>query len=276
MSVVAAIVYTLFVWWFATGLALLLVLRVGRRACLAGMAPVFVLALYGLVRSGGSTSVGGVYVAFTAAILLWGTQEVAFLTGACTGPRPLACPPGARGWPRLRSALGAILYHELALIACGLAVLAATWHAPNQIGALTFLVLWVMRVSAKLNLFLGVPVLNDEVLPEPLTFLRSHFRQAPANAFFPVSVVASVLALSFMVNAAASAETGAATSIGLTLVATLLALAIVEHMFMLVPLPIARLWAWAVGKAPPPPRRPHDSSRDGISEEMKRVAVTSS
>ena len=185
-AVAPAILYALFVWWFTTGLVLLLVLRQRRTmtVSLVGAALLFPLSLYLLARTGGQASVPGAYLAFTAAIVLWGTQETAFLTGVVTGPRPLPCPPGASGAARLRPAIGAILYHEIALLASGAAVLAVTWGAANQVGALTFLVLWTMRLSAKLNLFLGVPVLNDEAMPRQIEHLRSYFLRGPVNAFF--------------------------------------------------------------------------------------------
>jgi putative photosynthetic complex assembly protein 2 len=42
---------------------------------------------------------------------------------------------------------------------------------PNQVGTGTFAVLWVMRISAKLNLFLGVRNLSEELLPPHLAYL---------------------------------------------------------------------------------------------------------
>ena len=178
-----AILYALFVWWFSTGLVFLVVLRrqAAVRAGLIGAAILFPLCLIVLAASAGMTSVAGAIIAFTAAIVLWGTQEVAFLTGFLTGPRPLPCPPGATGLDRLGAALGAILYHELALLATSGAVVAVTWQSANPFGALTFLVLWIMRVSAKLNLFLGVPVLNDEAMPQKIAYLRTYFRRGPVN-----------------------------------------------------------------------------------------------
>ena len=44
----------------------------------------------------------------------------------------------------------------MAILASGLMIVAITWGAPNQIGTQTFAVLWVMRISAKLNVFLSV------------------------------------------------------------------------------------------------------------------------
>ena len=248
MSAVAgALVYALFVWWFATGLVLLLVLRQHRtvRASLLGAAILFPVSLYVLAKSSGIPSVGGVYIAFTAAIVLWGTQEIAFLTGVLTGPRPAPCPPRAQGLSRVRYALGAILYHELALLGSGLGVLAVTWGGANQIGALTFLVLYLLRVSAKLNLFLGVPVLNDSFLPAGIDYVRSYFRRGPVSAFFPVSVLLAVLVGCGLAAGAADADATQATQVGYSLVTALLGLAILEHLFMLVQLPLDRLWRWS-------------------------------
>ena len=250
-AVAAAILYAVFVWWFSTGVVMLLVLR--RRAIrsgLVGAALVFPLSLYLLGKSSGQAGLGGVYVAFTAAILLWGTQEVAFLTGVLTGPRPLPCPPTARGLARVGYALGAILYHELALIGSGIAVVFVTWGGANQVGLLTFLVLWVMRVSAKLNLFFGVPVLNDGFLPEPIAFVRSYFRRDTVNDFFPVSVLLSSLVACGLVAAALDPAALTASTVGYSLAAMLTALAILEHIFMLVPLPLDKLWQWSVRLRP--------------------------
>ena len=248
MNVVApAIVYALFVWWFSTGLVLLLVLRRRAivRAGLVGAALLLPVCLYVLAKSSARTDVWGAYVAFTAAILLWGTQEIAFLAGILTGPRPLPCPAGATGVTRVRYAVMSILYHEVALAACGLAVFAVDRGGPNQVGTLTFAVLWVMRISAKLNLFLGVPVLNDGFMPAPIAYARSYFRRGPVNAFMPVAMGAAVLATDAIVAAALDPAAGPAGEAGGILVASLLVLAIVEHVFMVVPLPIERLWAWS-------------------------------
>lgn len=259
-TIAPAVLYALFIWWFTTGLVLLLVLRRRKAvvASLIGAALLFPVSIYILAASSGQTSVAGAYIGFTAAILLWGTQETAFLTGAVTGPRARPCPAGVQGAARLRYAIGAILYHEIALLGSGLAVLVVTWDAPNQVGALTFLVLWVMRLSAKLNLFLGVPVLNDEVMPHQIAHLRSYFRRGPVTAFFPVAMGLAVLGLIALIEKASAPTSGPAGEVGYVLVAALLGLAILEHVFMLVPLPIDRLWAWSTGAL----RR----KRSGLSE----------
>ncbi len=50
----------------------------------------------------------------------------------------------------------------------------------------TYLVLWGMRQSAKLNLFLGVRNLGVEFLPQHLRYLQSFFRRRGMNALFPL------------------------------------------------------------------------------------------
>ena len=247
-------IYAAFIWWFSTGAVLLLVGRAGRfellRALLAGALPA--VALGGLALSAGDTSVGGAYIAFSCTILLWAAQEIAFLAGWLTGPRPRPCPVGASGWKRLSFALQAILYHEFALLACGAAVTALTWNEPNQVGFWTFAALWVLRQSAKINLFLGVPVTNDELMPDAVRFLKTFFARKPVSAFFPVSVTLATAVLVIMIQRLVEVAATPFDVVGLMLVCTLFALGVVEHWFMLLPLPAITLWGWGMRSGLPP------------------------
>ncbi|HEY8565938.1 MAG TPA: putative photosynthetic complex assembly protein PuhE [Beijerinckiaceae bacterium] len=243
-----ALLYALFLWWFSTGAVLRLCRRElsnGRAWLWAGLAAVSGLAL--LAASASLASVAGAYLAFTAAVLTWGSVEITFLTGLLTGPRRQPCPAGARGWRRTRAAFEAILYHELALVAAGVAIAAATWGGANQVGPQTFLVLWLLRLSAKLNLFLGVPVTNEAMLPERLRFLASYFALRPINPLFPVSVTAATAGLAVITVRALAPEASAFDAAGSILLATLLALAVLEHWFMVLPIPSASLWTWSLG-----------------------------
>jgi putative photosynthetic complex assembly protein 2 len=123
---------------------------------------------------------------------------------------------------------------------------ALTWGAPNQVGTGTFLVLWVMRTSAKLNLYFGVRNLSEQFLPRHLAYLESAFRRRPVNLLFPVSVTGASLVLARLVLQARDAATPAPAAVGLGLVATLLALAIVEHWMLVLPLDTTALWRWAM------------------------------
>ena len=244
-------VFAVFIWWFSTGLVLLLdgMPRTTFRWSILISSVLAIAALYGLAHTAGRASVVNAYCAFTCALLVWGWHELTFLTGWLTGPRKIAC-NAASGWPRFTQAVAAILWHELAILSGGLIILAITWEQPNQVGLRTFAVLWVMRTSAKLNLFFGVRNLSEEFLPAHLTYMGSYFKKRSMNAFLPVSVVLAIVVLVLMlmrVPGAASAQ-----AVGLLLVSTMLAMAILEHFLLVLPLPSTALWRWALRNRTPP------------------------
>ena len=253
-SFIVSPIYAAFVWWFSTGAVLLLVGRSGSLEFLRVVSATSLLvgSLFGLGLTAGDTSVGGAYAAFTCTILLWGAQEIAFLAGWVTGPRPEACPVGVSGRKRLGFALRAILYHELALLLCGAAIAALTWNGTNQVGIWTFAALWVLRQSAKINLFLGVPVTNDELMPDAVRFLKTYFARKPVGAFFPVSVSLATAVLVIMIQRIVEVAATPCDLVSLTLVSTLFALGVVEHWFMLLPLPAITLWGCGM-RSPFPP-----------------------
>ncbi len=144
-------------------------------------------------------------------------------------------------------ALETLLYHELAIVAAAGAVVLLTWAEPNQTGTLAFLILMVMRISAKLNIFLGVPNLTDELLPERLRYLKSYFRTRSFNLLFPVSILGSTVVAVSLAQKALGAH--GPEAVGFSMLFTLIALAILEHIFMIVPLPDAALWRWAIPMA---------------------------
>ena len=250
-SLAVAIGFAVFVWWFSTGLVLLLnrLSRGGLRLALGLSTAIAIAALWALTHTAARSDLASVYCAFTSALLVWGWHELTFLTGTLTGPRRTALPGGLRGWPRFVQSVRAILWHELAILGVGLLILSLTWGQANQVGTGTYLVLWILRASAKLNLYYGVRNLSEAFLPAHLAYLESFFRRRPMNAFFPLSVGLACLALAWLVNATMNAPTPA-QAVGLTLVATMLALAIVEHLMLVLPLDATALWHWALRKSP--------------------------
>jgi len=240
------VIYTLFLWWLGTGIVIYLdgLPRVTLPWTLAGATVLLLAALAGIALTADERSVAGAYVAFSAGFAVWAWLEISFYTGYVTGPRRRPCAPGCRGWRHFGHALQVSLYHELALLALSVAVAALTWGAENRTGLWTFLVLAAMHESARLNVFLGVRNLNEEFVPEHLHHLRSFLRRRPMNLLFPVSVSVSTAGLVLLVGQAAAAEPFTATA--LSLVATLLALAILEHWLLVLPLPAAALWQWGL------------------------------
>jgi putative photosynthetic complex assembly protein 2 len=206
---------------------------------------VLLAALYVLRVSCLDASVNGAYTAFSCAILVWGWLEMSFLMGFITGPRKHACLERCPGWRHFVHATQAIIYNEIATLIAAAAILAATWGAPNRLALWTFLVLWAMRLSAKLNLFLGVPNVGDKFLPAHLQYLKGFFRKRSMNFLFPVSVSASTIVTVMLAQRYAAAE-DAFQGTSFALLTSLLALAVLEHWFMVLPLPSERLWNWAL------------------------------
>ncbi len=240
--------YVLFAWWFSTGVILYLdgLPRRTFRWTLLGASVLLVVALWALVQTRDDTSRAGAYGAFTCALVVWAWQEVAFLLGVVTGPRRTACPPGARGWRRFSAALQAVLYHELALVLLAVAVLACVGEGANRVGLWTYAVLWAMRQSAKLNVFLGVRNLGESFLPEHLAYLKSYFRRQPLNGLFPISVTVGTAA-AVAVWWHIVADGGDAFRVtGGALLGTLLALGALEHWLLVLPLPTEALWRWGL------------------------------
>lgn len=252
LSVALPVVFAIFIWWFSTGIVLLLdgLPRTTFRWSHLLSTLLALGAFAGLAHTAAQTTPASAFCAFTSALLVWGWHELSFLTGWVTGPRQHAADPGARGWARFHQAVQAILWHELAILASGTLIFAITWHAANQVGMATFGVLWIMRISAKLNVFLGVRNLSIEFLPPHLAYLSSFFRKRAMNVLFPVSVTAATMVAAWLVNEALDAPTGSARAIGLLLVATLLCLAILEHWLMVLPFNPTALWRWALRQPP--------------------------
>ena len=245
------LLYALFVWWFSTGLILSLN-RLPRRArgwIMLGASVALLLALAVLWRIGPQQGVSAAYLGFTAALLAGAWVEVAFLTGVVTGPNRQPCPPGARGWERFLRAFQTLLWHELAIVGCFLLVLAVAAGPSGQAALASFALLWAMRISAKINIYLGMPNAPHAFLPEHLRYMGSYFRARPMNAFFPVAITAATALCVWLAICAAQAESQTQAAI-FTLLATRAALAVMEHWFLVLSIPSENLWRWALPGAP--------------------------
>ena len=243
-----ALLYTVFVWWFSTGIILYLngMPRPTFKWTMTGATVVLIAALYALQLTSHVTEVWAAYCAFTCAVLVWAWQEIGFLLGFVTGSRKTDCPEDARGWRKFGLAAETILYHELALIVLGAMLWLVTHDGTNQVGFWTYLVLWAMRQSAKLNVYFGVRNLNESFLPHHLKYLQTYFRRRPMNPFLPISIVVSVFIVTPIWRSVMDASAGSFDAVGLALVASLLSLAILEHLFLVIPLPFELLWKWGM------------------------------
>jgi putative photosynthetic complex assembly protein 2 len=236
-------------WWVSTGLVLWLVRRPERAfgpALAIGIAPALAAAVV-LAVAAREATVAGAYLGFGAALVIWGWHEAAFLTGHAAGPRRTPCPPHASGWTRFRAAAETLIWHELALLATAVVTATLTWGAPDQTGVLTFLLLLVLRLSTKLNLYAGVPNPPAGLLPERLAHLGSYFRRRPLDTPLLLSTAGAGALACWLTAQALGAPTGGREQTGLALLAALAALGFVEHLFLAAPSPERLLWGWALG-----------------------------
>ena len=244
-----ATVIALFVWWFSTGIILWRV-RVadngGAHQHALSVLLAAPLAIAGVAAFGAAlqdATAFGTYLGFFAALSIWGWIELAFLSGIITGPNRTPCPTYAAPIDRFWRAVGTIAWHEALLVVTLVTMGLATQGAANPFAFLIFALLFGARILAKLNLFFGVPRINIQFLPRPLAHLASHFRVSRITAFFPFSVSLLTVASAFLLERAINATTPG-TAVGFALLTCLALLAVLEHWFMVLPLPDEKLWRW--------------------------------
>ena len=249
MDIVSAAAYTVFVWWFCTGVIFFLDGLPKRTYWVSIGAATFiaVCAIIGVIASSRVDSATNAYVAFTCAVLIWGWQEMLFLMGVLAGPSKAPLPQGVSESTRFKLATRSVIHHELALLGVGILLLLVTWRSPNQVGGATYMVLWLMRLSAKLNLFVGVRNTYAHLLPAHIAYLGSYFRQrTTVSKFFVGSTSFAALLTTVLWLLVASESSLLLSQTGATLLASLMTLAVIEHFFLVLPLPMERLWSAAL------------------------------
>lgn len=239
-----AAAFVIVAWWSSTGVILGLVRRPrSTHRNTLRLATVALLPALLLMRvSSAQVSLAGAGTAFLATLVLWGWLEISFLLGAVTGPRRVACPAGCHGVRHFGHAVNAILYHELAILAGAAVITLLCTGRPNRIALWTYLLLWGMRISAKLNLFFGVPNTAAELLPPHLRYISSYFRRRRLQPLLTLSILLAAGVSAGLISAAASAPLGSFTALELTLLATLALLALFEHCMLALPLPADGPW----------------------------------
>ena len=246
-SVTAALI-AIFLWWLTTGAILFAVTRLaGHRLALgAASAGLLAVGLVMLHAVSDDVTANGAYLSFVAALAIWGAVEISFLGGLITGPNRSEMPAQFTGLRRFWSATRVVLWHELFILALGFLLIVAFAQGPNQIGLLTYGILWLMRLSAKLNLYLGVRNTGERLLPAHLRYMSSYFAHRPMNLLFPFSITLGTILSALLFHKAFAAGADAHQATGFMLVATMASLAVIEHWFLMLPLPLEALWRWGL------------------------------
>jgi putative photosynthetic complex assembly protein 2 len=242
---ISPLIFTIFVWWFSTGLILKLNGLPKRffRAIFVVSIAVLLLAFWGLEISSQQATLAGAYCSFTCAIMIWGWQELAFLLGYITGSRRSDCPAGLSGMRRAWYAFQTINYHELTLLSLGIVIFLMNLDAVNQTGLWTYVILWGMRQSTKINIFLGVLNFNEAFLPQHLKYLITYFKRRAMNFLMPFSILLSVIFL-VPIWSRVTSDSSAYEMTSSALLGTLIALGLLEHLFLIMPFPSELLWKW--------------------------------
>lgn len=246
-SMTAALI-AIFLWWLTTGAILFAVTTLARQRLVLATAAGCLLfgGLITLHLTAEDLSASGAYFSFLAALGIWGAVEISFLGGLITGPNRKALPPELTGLSRFWSATRVVLWHEIFILALGFLLIMAFAQGGNRIGLITYGILWVMRLSAKLNLYLGVRNTGETMLPAHLRYMSSYFARRSMNLLFPFSITLGTLLSAWLFHKAFADGLDAHQVVGFMLIATIASLAVIEHWFLMLPLPIETLWRWGL------------------------------
>jgi putative photosynthetic complex assembly protein 2 len=240
-------IVTLAIWFMATGLIAWVDSRARgtfrRSVAIGGVAGI--AGLVAILFASGSVSVGAVYLSFVGALMVWGWHEIGFLTGAAAGPRREAQSLGARGVERFTQASATVMHHELALAFTALMLISLSWNAPNQIGATVFVLMFGLRLSSKINLFVGVPNSSLEMMPEHLGYLKSYFGPNRMTFLLAASIAGIAALATWFASLAIAAPAGSPEMVGASLITALCLLGALEHLFLALPFRDGMLWGWA-------------------------------
>lgn len=238
-------------WWIATGVVIVIARRGVRRAGLtiAAMTVASAFAVMVMLVTAEMTGTAAAYAAFLSALVIWAWHEVTFLLGVVTGPRRIELDSRIGAASRFRQAFLVVRDHELALFASLLVIVWLLHDAPNQAALWSFLLLWVMRLSTKLNIFLGAPNAVSDLLPEQLRYLRSYFRTDRTTAFFPLSLLIAVSIFGICVLHASWSTTNAGL-VSWSILAAFALLGLLEHLFLVLPIRDTDIWQVLLKPAP--------------------------
>ncbi len=171
---------------------------------------------------------------FFGGALLWGWVTATLYTGWIAGPAEAASVPldGPSGsLPLALQAVWAMWNSEVAALAAMGAAWFLTRGGVNRIGFWSYVAFWVSLQSSKLNIFWGVKNPGTRFLPPQLSHLSRFFGPEENSLFLPFSL--SVLTLVTLgMLAMVVRDRAPHRRRGWALVTTLLALAVVEHLFL--------------------------------------------
>lgn len=227
------------------------------------MTIVCALGFAGVMVASSQTGTWTVYLAFISAIAIWGWVEFTLLSGMITGNSIEPCPGGISELQRFRLAFRTIAHHEYALVVMLTTLAILDTNIGSGMAIKTFALLWVLRLGAKLTIFSGAPELSTNMMPERLTYMTTYFRHDRVSVAFWLSFSLCTAFFAAGLYALLSVNYTVVTQTQIVMLTTLVALAMVEHAFMVLPVADSKLWSWAMPKRIEPGRK--DQDKQGIA-----------
>lgn len=275
---VLPILYTLFLWWFSTGI-IFLVYRRSRKfvqRSFMGGTLALIVAFIGIITTRALSHPRDVYLAVTCAVMVWAWQVASYYLGFVTGPHNKHYLIHDAGWERsvmnrFRLALHFSIYHELLAAATGLLIAALVWSSANRWALWMYLALWLMHISARLNVFLGVRNFRIELLPQQMHYMGSLLGKRQVNVLFPFSVVAASVVALLLFHQGLQVETDPAHRAGYMIVGMMILLGAIEHWMLVLPIPAAIL---GLGILPLNENDDPPSKRTNIDTASHTITVT--
>jgi putative photosynthetic complex assembly protein 2 len=99
-----------------------------------------------------------------------------------------------------------------------------------------------MRLSAKLNVFLGVLNLGEAFVPPHLKYLISFMRKRRMNALMPVSLLGGLALVAWLTQLRVAPGVSAFHKVEYAFLIGMAGLAVLEHAMLVLPLPFTALW----------------------------------
>ena len=149
------------------------------------------------------------------------------------------------GIERFTQASATVIHHEIALALTALMLISLSWNAPNQIGAMVFVLMFGLRLSSKINLFVGVPNTTTEMMPDHLSYLKSYFGRNRMTVLLAASILGITALAVWFAKLAIAAPAGSPEMVGASLLTALCLLGTLEHLFLALPFRDGMLWGWA-------------------------------
>lgn len=184
-----------------------------------------------------------VFVVFLSVLVVWGWVELVFLSGIIIGLVACFCLFEVPEWECFICVWGIIVYHEMLFVVLVIVMGLMVWGVENLFGFYIFVLLFVVWILAKFNLFYGVRKINVEFLPKFLLYLPSYFRIVWLNWVFLIFVIGLIVVMWFWLEWLVIVSTGVEV-VGYVLLVALMVFVVLEYWLMVLLLFDEKFWCW--------------------------------